>query len=230
MGYLALGGLGFLVVFLFARWFAAAKPADLAQAGRTFVAVFSVLASTGLLFAGRFGLAIVTIAATFMAIRALVRGHRTADPIPGDGAAGPSSSVTTDLLEMCLDHATGELEGRVRRGAAAGRELGELGLSHLLALLDEARREDPPSVALLETYLDRRWPDWRAGSEPGASAEAMDERTALHILGLEDGASVEAIRAAHRRLMARLHPDHGGSDWIASQINRARDLLLGGGR
>jgi curved DNA-binding protein CbpA len=54
----------------------------------------------------------------------------------------------------------------------------------------------------------------------------MDEATALDILGLERGADEPAIRAAHRRLMSRVHPDHGGSDWLAARINQARDFLL----
>ena len=54
----------------------------------------------------------------------------------------------------------------------------------------------------------------------------MDEATAYAILGLEPGASEEAIKAAHRRLMARIHPDHGGSEYLARQLNLARDVLL----
>ena len=102
------------------------------------------------------------------------------------------------------------------------------------------RRDDPPSVDLLEAYLDRRDPDWRrraggerplGGAGPGpASAGAMDEATALEILGLAAGATAAEVKAAHRRLMARLHPDQGGSTYLASQINQAKDLLLGRGR
>jgi hypothetical protein len=133
---------------------------------------------------------------------------------------------------MELDHATGDVAGQVRSGAFAGRELAGMGLSELRALLDEARREDPQSVPLLEAYLDRRAPDWRGEGAAGAddtapeTAAAMDERTALEILGLDPGADEAAIRAAHHKLMARLHPDHGGSSYLASQINRARDYLL----
>lgn len=231
--WLMIGVAGLGLAIAGARWFATIPAADLARALRTFVVVAGALASSGLLLMGRFGLAIVLIAASFMALRALRSATRPPDPIgPADAGAGASSEVTTDLLAMRLEHGSGSLEGEVRHGPMAGRRLHDLGLGELLDLLGLARRDDPPSVALLETYLDRRFPDWRAqayqrGGGPAAAGEAMDERTALEILGLEPGASEEAIRAAHRRLMARLHPDHGGSDWLASRINQARDYLIG---
>jgi curved DNA-binding protein CbpA len=47
------------------------------------------------------------------------------------------------------------------------------------------------------------------------------------ILGLAPGADEVAIKAAHHRLMTQVHPDHGGSNYLATKINRARDVLLG---
>ncbi len=55
----------------------------------------------------------------------------------------------------------------------------------------------------------------------------MDRTQALAVLGLPETASDADIAAAHRRLIAGLHPDHGGSDFLAAQINEARDVLLG---
>ena len=122
---------------------------------------------------------------------------------------------------MQLDHSTGELDGEVLRGPFAGRSLASLGLAELLDLLADCQREDPRSVPLLETYLDRRAARLarprrrrkarRTRSEAGASG-AMDEATACSILGLSPGASADEIKAAHRRLMTKLHPDHGGSE------------------
>lgn len=65
----------------------------------------------------------------------------------------------------------------------------------------------------------------------GASGRAnrsppMDRSEAYRVLGLEPGASDEAIIAAHKRLMQRLHPDRGGSDLLASRVNAARKRLL----
>lgn len=233
LGYAALGLAVLALLLLAARWFAAMSAHDVAQAVRAFIAAFSALASTGLLLTGRLGLAVVTIGATVMAVRSILASRRGADPLHGQGG-GPGSSVETALLSMRLDHATGEVDGRVRTGAFAGQELSRMALGDLLALLQTAQVEDPSSVPLLEAYLDRRTPDWRdharARTENGgggtAAPGAMDERTALEILGLQPGADEAEIKAAHRRLMARLHPDHGGSSYLASQLNRARDVLM----
>ena len=236
--YFFFGVVLLILVLLAARSFVRASPAHLAQGLRAFLAAFSALASTGLLFSGRFGLALITIGATFMAIRAMSRAHAGAGGFGGQSAGQRSSEVTTDTLAMQLDHRTGELEGEVLRGRFAGRSLASLGVSDLLELLADCQREDPRSVPLLETYLDRRAPDWRAdaggagagggehaGAGPGAQT-AMDEATALSVLGLEPGASVDEIKAAHRRLMTKLHPDHGGSGYLAAQLNQAKDYLL----
>ena len=230
-----------VVLLLGARAFVRASPAQLAQGLRAFVAAFSALASTGLLFTGRFGLAVVALGATVVALRAMSRAGGGLGGFGGvaSGASGAqrSSEVRTDSLRMELDHRTGELDGEVLRGRFAGRPLASLGLAELLELLAECRREDPRSTALLETYLDRRAPDWRGTSgggggggeeaaAPGPSG-AMDEATAWSILGLAPGADDAEIKAAHRRLMTKLHPDHGGSGYLAAQLNEAKDRLLG---
>jgi curved DNA-binding protein CbpA len=55
----------------------------------------------------------------------------------------------------------------------------------------------------------------------------MTRKEAYEVLGLRPGASEAEIRDAHRRLMRGAHPDAGGSDWLASRVNQARDILLG---
>jgi DnaJ domain len=236
MGYFLLGVVLLVAVLLAARSFVNANPANLAQAARAFVAAFSALAGTGLLFAGRFGLALIAIGATIVAIRALKRGPGGFGMGRGSSErAQDSSEVVTETLRMQLDHASGSLEGEVLRGRFSGRTLESLGLSDLLELLADCQREDPRSVPLLETYLDRRQADWRGHATGGDREDergrpppqgGMDEATAWSILGLAPGASADEIKAAHRRLMTRLHPDHGGSGYLAAQLNEAKDLLL----
>lgn len=238
MGYFILGVVLLAALLLLARSFTRATPAQLAQGLRAFLAAFSMLAGTGLLFAGRVGLALITLGAAVMAVRAMKRAPGGFGGAFGGWSKdeGPrTSTVTTDTLSMTLNRDSGDLEGEVLSGDFAGRSLDSLGRSDLLALLAWCEREDPRSVALLETYLDRRDPDWRkaagetaAGGErpAGGASGAMDETTALSILGLQKGAGPDEIKAAHRRLMTRLHPDHGGSSYLAAQLNQAKDCLL----
>jgi len=65
-----------------------------------------------------------------------------------------------------------------------------------------------------------------AGQRPSPRAGPMTRAEAYEVLGLKPGATEADIRAAHRRLMQAAHPDHGGSDWLTSRVNLARDVLL----
>lgn len=155
----------------------------------------------------------------------------------GGPAAGPgggrSSQVRTRFLHMSLDHESGDMTGQVLEGSFAGRSLADLSLRQLLQLLQTCREADPQSAAVLEAYLDRRHgASWRdhddaesAGRETGESGP-MSREQAYEILGLEPGADRSSILDAHRRLMQKLHPDRGGSTWLASRVNQAKDLLL----
>ena len=165
-------------------------------------------------------------------VRAILDRYRTP-------AGGQTSTVATAFLRMTLDHDTGAMEGTILRGRFAGMRLDELRAADLLALLRECRAEDEEGARLLEAYLDRVRPDWRdelagstaagSGSTGGSTRPASGDMTieeAYAILGLSPGADAEAIKEAHRRLMVKLHPDHGGSGYLATKINRARDVLL----
>jgi len=143
------------------------------------------------------------------------------------------STVRTAAIEMELDHASGALEGLVLAGRFEQRTLGSLSLNDLLAFRGELAG-DGESLQLLETYLDGRFPAWRkdadadSGDGKGGAPRSgpMSKEEAYKVLGLETGATAADVRKAHRRLMQRLHPDVGGSSFLAARINEAKDILL----
>jgi len=157
--------------------------------------------------------------------------------MPGFGARthkspGQVSRVRSAFVEMELDHDTGAMQGRILAGRHEGVPLEALDVPTLVACLPEI---DEESRALLMAYLDRRQPSWRehaqgdAATGPGRSSGSsgkMTEEEAYQILGVQPGASAEDIGRAHRALMKKLHPDQGGSTYLAARVNEAKDVLL----
>jgi DnaJ domain len=229
-GFAILGGF-LLLVYLFVN----ADPARLARGLKVTGIVIAVLAVATLAISpasGRLSALLIPVAMMMPALvhlRTFLDRYRTP-------AAGQTSTVATPFLRMTLDHDTGSMTGTILQGRFSGMRVEELGGADLLALLRECRAEDEEGARLLEAYLDRVRPDWRdelAGERPGGSGGGarstggdMTVEEAYAILGLAPGADAEAIKEAHRRLMVKLHPDHGGSDYLATKINRARDVLL----
>jgi hypothetical protein len=117
-----------------------------------------------------------------------------------------------------------------------GAALDDLDVRTLISLLGEI---DQDSASLLVTYLDRRQPNWREhapddsaaanGGHPSRTSK-MTEQEAYQILGIQPGASAQDITRAHRSLIKKLHPDQGGSTYLAAQINEAKDVLTRGAR
>ncbi len=167
-------------------------------------------------------------------------GQGSGSSAPGGHGSRQVSEVDAAFVRMTLDHATGAMDGEVKLGRFQGRRLKGLGQGDLLALLAEAQA-DQDSTGLLETYLDRTFPQWREsagassgernGRAPPSPSAGMTAEEAYRILGLKppaggNGASDGEIKAAYRRLMGQLHPDHGGSDYLAAKVNQAKDFLL----
>lgn len=159
----------------------------------------------------------------------LNRQRSTVPPLSAPGGGGRYSDVRTQWIDMVLDHNSGAMTGTVLSGAFSGRTLESLSEDEALSLHAEVSG-DPQSVQLLEAFLDRTFENWRSRAHEtsgGASSGPMTREKALEILGLADGASDDDIRAAHRELMKKVHPDQGGSTFLATQINAAKDFLLG---
>ncbi|MFA9418774.1 MAG: molecular chaperone DnaJ [Gammaproteobacteria bacterium] len=154
---------------------------------------------------------------------------------PKSGAeprGGQTSSVQGRYLRMTLEHDSGDMDGEVLAGQFKGRALKQLKLDELLQLLRECQ-DDEESVALLQAYLDRVYADtWRqqAGAqgqkEAASGSDKLSREEALQILGLSADAGEEEIIETHRRLMQKLHPDRGGSAYLAARINQAKATLL----
>jgi hypothetical protein len=252
-GRLVLIGLLVLALLWFLQWFRTTPPervAKLLKRGALYGAIglVVVLALTGrlspvfaaLAAAVPFVMRAVSLLRVLPMIQQVLRAigitglPGAAAGSPGTGAgAGRTSSIRTRFLEMTLDHGSGDMDGLVLEGPYQGRRLSDLALDQLLDLLGRCRREDGQSAAVLEAYLDRTQDDWRerqgegpAGAQAAASGGPMSRDEAFAILGLAAGAAQAEIRDAHRRLMQKLHPDRGGSDYLAAKINEAKRLLL----
>jgi hypothetical protein len=150
---------------------------------------------------------------------------------------GQKSHIRTERIEMELDHDSGHMEGQCLSGRFAGRQLSTLSDREAMELLAELHQDGAPEAAVMEAYLDWRLPGWRdQGSEQAERAGAgrrrargnrMSAEEAYAVLGVGPGASDEDIRQAHRRLMMKMHPDQGGSTYLAARINEAKEVLLG---
>jgi DnaJ-domain-containing protein 1 len=237
MPTLIAGVIAVFVLYSLLQMFRAANPAVLARAikigggvvslavaaftgvkGELAVAIPLGIFGAGLLGWSPFG------ASGFSAIGGMF-GSRTAR------SAGQTSQVRSQFLIMTLDHDSGGLTGQIVAGPNAGRSLDEFDLPQLAVMMTGF---DAESVALLEGYLDRRFPAWRQDSQgnaaggqsrPAASGKMTDEE-AYQILGLQPGAGRDEIGRAHRALMKKLHPDQGGSTYLAARVNEAKDTLL----
>jgi hypothetical protein len=220
-------------VWWVSRFFASANPTLMAKRIKLIGGALALVAAAVLLVRGRFDMAFM-----LGGLAAWLFGW-SGIRMPGfGGGATPSpgsvSRVRSPMIEMELDHDTGEMNGTVLAGVFAGRALADLDENGLRQVYEECRASDPDGRRLLEAYLDRRFAGWRehaqadANPGPGGRAQtgAMTEEEAYQILGVQPGAGPDEIRRAHRTLMMKLHPDQGGTTYLAARINEAKDVLL----
>lgn len=217
-----------LLLYLFHLW-SKANPKVLARRLMEAGAIACLLGAAGLLVTGRF-MAAVALGGAGLAL--LGRSGGRLSGLFQRRTTPKQSRVRSPWFDMELDHATGALTGTVLAGTYAGSRLDDLPLDALLALRPAL---DAQSLALVEAYLDRRAPAWRENAEGDARDRsgrespgrgAMTEQEAYEVLGLDQGAPQSDVRRAHRALMKKLHPDHGGSGYLAARVNQAKDVIL----
>jgi hypothetical protein len=242
--YVLLGIAILVLVYGLGRWFSTANPSSLAKWVKWGLIGIGTVGTIFLGVTGKVQLAFIPLAIAalpWLMSRMAARGNP--NPTPGS-----QTDAETPYLRMTLDHDTGAMTGVVLQGRYEGRGLDELSEPQLLDLLDECNARDEQGARLLETYLDRTLgEEWRTRAEepdephteaPGAGGQKgwgrkrsarspMTRQEAYEVLGLESGASTDEIKEAHRALMLKLHPDQGGSNYLAAKINQAKDLLLG---
>ncbi len=231
MQFLLLGLAALLLLLLATRAYTNANPQVLARQLRMIGGVALLAGAAFLVFRGLVGYAMTLAAMGSWLLWG--RGGLPGFPGRAQPSPGQSSRVVTEHLEVELDHDTGDISGRVLKGIFAGRRIQDLKPVELAHLWQDCRFTDPQSAQIVEAYLDRVHASWREdmaraeGRDAASPDGRMTREQALDILGLKPGAGEEDIRRAHRELMMKLHPDRGGSTFLAAKINEAKDVLLG---
>lgn len=229
MGYVLLGAIAVLAAWWAWSAYSRLSPAMRADVLRWGLGGVAALLTVGLALARRIDLAAFTGATAFSILRYGRLGPITLGG--GDVSSENVSKVRSRYLAMTLDHDSGAVTGRVTAGKFAGQDLIDLGEMETRALIEEIAA-DADSITLLESWLDANRAGWREYFEEtarraNATATPADaDAEAYAVLGLQPGATADEIRAAHRELMKGVHPDHGGSSYLAAKINEARDRLL----
>ena len=221
------GLLAAVLIWWLLKNFARADPKRIVRLAKMAGGAAAALATVLLLARGRFDMALLT-----GGVAAWLFGWSAPPSLwPWRPRAASRLGSPTVMLQLGRN---GSLSGQVLAGEFAGRSLDQLGERELARLQATCLGGDLEGWRLLEAYLDRRFPGRRehAHGDPnfGRRADlqrgAMTEQEAHEILGLQPGAGPDEVRAAHRRLIKRLHPDQGGSTHLASRVNEAKDLLL----
>lgn len=230
MTYFFLGGVALLAALAAYRYLRGMSRGQLMRGLRWTVGGGAALVAAGLLLARRFDVAVFVGAGAFSVLRYGRLGPFSFDSVASQ--AGNISRIKSRYFAMELDHDTGTVAGRVLAGQFAGADLMELGEMDTRLLIAEVEG-DADSTSLLESWLDANRSGWReyfaetaAAGEASESAPEDSDAEAYAILGLQPGASDAEIRTAHHELMKGVHPDRGGSSYLASKINAARDRLL----
>ncbi|MFN8830076.1 MAG: DnaJ domain-containing protein [Labrys sp. (in: a-proteobacteria)] len=238
MSQIILGAIALLGVLWLLKSYTKASPSAMSRMLKMGGGILAITAGVVLFLRGRFDIAFPLVILGL----GLTGWHPNMPGFPGlpggrsHKSPGQVSRVRSAMLEMELEHDTGVMRGTVLVGRFQGRRLDDLSPDELKRLFVEVSA-DPDGRSLFEAYLDRRLSGWREHFQQDAAAgagqrtrssNAMTKEEAHQILGVKPGASVDEIRAAHRALMKKLHPDQGGSTYLAARVNEAKEVLLSG--
>ena len=223
-----------LAVLVFVVWlannFVKSNPALLTRYGKKAGGVLAIIVGVLLLLKGRvdIGIPLAVFGIWLVGINLPIWPWY----VPMSGSSNTVGKTDKLETERTLD---GRITGRMLSGRYQGQKLDAIDFESLANLLIEYQRNDAKSARLLHVYLDSRFPGWREAAQGHAHARqggsagsaSITKEEAYEILGLQMGASEEEIRKAHRSLMKKLHPDQGGSTYLATRVNMAKDILLG---
>lgn len=241
---LLLALLGVIALIWFLRWFSRTPPRQISRRLKQGVLWLVAIILLVLALTGRLHWIFALLAPLLPAARRLLPllryvpllnhflKQRKAGRRARGGQTGQASQVETRFVRMTLDHDSGEIDGSILAGQYSGQSLSSLTQGELTELYRHYLRQDQESARLLQAFLDRKFgAAWHEqDQEQQRTAESpsgpMDRAEALAILGLDGPATEQEVIAAHRRLMQKLHPDRGGSDYLAAKINQAKDTLL----
>ncbi len=242
IGWIVLGLFLLIALLLVGRVLVDADPKALAKGLRIGGATIFGLIATFFALTGRLALASPLAILATLFLRG--GGRSPFSGFPGLGGHKPSpgqhSEISTRFLRMVLDHDSGEMTGTILEGAYQGVGLETLNFSQLTEIYKEFEENDGESTTLLVAYLERvhaaEWSAFRntsagapgsgSGQSYSGSEGAMTPEEARSILGLGGRATAMEIKVAHKKLMKKMHPDQGGSTYLASKINRAKEILL----
>ena len=158
--------------------------------------------------------------------------HQLYQRYQGRAKSAQTSTVKARFLDLTLNHDTGDINGIIREGEHKGQTLSQLSIEELIECWQLWKTSDIASARLLTAYLDRKPGNNTWQSTVNDSGTMHDEVTkmteveALAILGLTKPIDRQIIIQTHRRLIQKLHPDRGGSNYLAAKINQAKDYLL----
>ncbi|SRR5690606_13837548 len=208
-----------------------AEPAKILKGLRIGAVIVCSVAAGFFILTGRFSYAppFVLAALFFLRNKPLFSSRQPSE--------GQTSDVRTRYLAARLDHDSGEMDATILEGQFEGRRLSALSRAEIGAFLREVQ-DDEPTIAIVESFISRKFGEEfdAAGEETRENSHSrqqshsspggMTRAEAFAILELDESASVADIKAAHRRLMKKFHPDHNGSDYMAAKLNQAKDFLL----